>query len=100
MTLKQEKGPIMFCIGLTLSPRARKWFVYQRARKGSFFNYVDKTRQVGGTGNVKGMLIFLITVKKLIHNLEIGKCSIYDQIWSNVVREWSLTQTLSDPKGI
>ena len=27
--------------------------------KGSFTNYVDKTRQVGSTGNVKGMQIFL-----------------------------------------
>ena len=26
--------------------------------KGSFFNYVDKTRQIGGTGNVNGMQIF------------------------------------------
>ena len=26
--------------------------------KGSFFNYVDKTREVGGTGNVNGMPIF------------------------------------------
>ena len=25
---------------------------------GSFFNYVDKVRQVGGTGNVNGMQIF------------------------------------------
>ena len=73
MTLKQEKGPIMFCIGLTLSPRARKWFVYQRARKGSFFDYVEKTRQVGGTGNFNSMQMLLITVKKLVHNLGIGK---------------------------
>ena len=40
----QENGPKMFYIGLTLSTRAREWFVYQKARKGSFLNYVDKTR--------------------------------------------------------
>ena len=91
MTVWQENGPTMFCIGLILSPRTRKWFVYQRARKGSFFNYVDKTRYVGGTGNVNGMQIFLITVKKLIHNLGIGKCSILDKILVNVVKEWPLT---------
>ena len=100
MTVRQGNGPKIFYIGLILSPRARKWFVYQRARKGSFFDYVEKSRQVGGTGNVNGMQMLVITVKKLVHNLGIGKCSILDKIWINIVKEWPLTQTLSDPKGI
>ena len=62
---------------LVTSPVVRKQAL---ATRGSFTSYVDKTRYVGHTGNVNGMQIFLITVKKLIHNLGIGKCSILDQI--------------------
>ena len=77
MTVWQENGPKMFYIGLTVN----KGSEMVRLSKGLFFNYVDKTRKVGGTGNVKGMKIFLTTVKKLIHNL---------RIWVNVVKEWPL----------
>ena len=31
--------------------------------QGSFFNYVDKTRQVGGCGNVNNMYVFVYIIK-------------------------------------
>ena len=45
-------------INICIFDLERHIFAYSFFAKWAFTNYVDKTRQVGGTGNVNGMQIF------------------------------------------
>ena len=65
--------------------------------KGEFDNYVDKTRYIGGSGNVKGMHIFAYK-SKFLYQIQhrVGRCKILSTQFVNAPKEFhKLDQLLS-----